>query len=244
MTGSRTRSDVAALFLNAAGRAAPWLLALGLGALGLVALAGGAPAPFPAPGFLVDAVPARLLGAGTVVAAVAIIVPAVSRTALCAVALVFVVSALLFYGPALAIERADPRLWVALAEALCVAAGLALAAVGSRDGSRTLSAGARVVIGLSLVCFGIVHLVFPDAIAGLMPGWFPGRTLWPYLTGVIQILAGGCLITGWNRRWAAAGVAAMFLCWVPLIHVPRVFGTPADPAEWAFLALRSSSPVL
>jgi len=146
--------------------------------------------------------------------------------------------------PRLLVAPSSVGTWVATFEWLTIAAGLAvLARHESADGSlRTarivdaLGTGARAVVGAGSVAFGIVHLLYPQAIAGLIPQWIPAAIPCAYVTGALRILAGVALIVGLKVRLTATLLAAMYASWIAIVHVPRLL-TAGDRSEWTFVFL-------
>ena len=98
---------------------------------------------------------------------------------------------------------------------------------------------ARVVLGISMIVFGLDHFQVARFIATLIPSWIPGALFWAYFTGFGFIAAGLCIVTGRQIRWAAGLLGLMFFLWVVLLHGPRVAASPHNGNEWnsAFVAL-------
>jgi len=135
-------------------------------------------------------------------------------------------------------DLTDVAAWVSLTEA----AGMAIAAwLLSRSSEAPPRQGtqwtARMVVGLMLVWFGAVHLIYRGAIAGMIPAWMPAQDLWPWVTGAANIAAGLGLFTGVLGRLAGALAGLMFASWIALVHVPNLIAKPGDQAEWTALAL-------
>jgi uncharacterized membrane protein len=89
------------------------------------------------------------------------------------------------------------------------------------------------------VLFGVVHFLYPDAVAGFIPAWIPARLFWAYFTACAFIAGGLAVLSGVAIRLATVLVAAMFTSWVVVLHVPRLAAALGDPHEWAtvFVAL-------
>lgn len=118
--------------------------------------------------------------------------------------------------------------WVPVAE--CAAfAGAALV-----RGKLAPIAALRIVFGLMLIWFAIVHLTNRDLIASLIPDWIPLAPYWPWLTGGVNVLAGLACVTGIATRWSALSVALMFGSWIPLVHAARIAADPSSLFEWTF----------
>lgn len=95
-------------------------------------------------------------------------------------------------------------------------------------------AAGRIAFGLMVVVFGVTHLMYREAIAGMVPAWMPGRAHWPWVTGVVQVAAGAALLSGAQARLAALLVATMFGSWIFLVHAQRLAAQTANVNEWVF----------
>jgi uncharacterized membrane protein len=107
---------------------------------------------------------------------------------------------------------------------------LVLAARGSRD---QLAVVGRIVFGVCLVLYGVVHFLYPDAVAAFIPSWIPLRLFWAYFTACAFVAAGLSVLSGVLISLATALVAVMFSAWLVILHIPRLAATPRDPHEWA-----------
>jgi uncharacterized membrane protein YphA (DoxX/SURF4 family) len=134
-------------------------------------------------------------------------------------------------------------------ETLTICCG-ALVLAGTRRSGRTgfraldnavdrSAAPARILLGISMIVFGIDHFEVVRFIASLIPAWIPGALFWAWFTGFAFIVAGVSVITRWRMRLAAALLGLMFFLWVVLLHAPRVAANPHNGDEWnsAFIAL-------
>lgn len=90
----------------------------------------------------------------------------------------------------------------------------------------------RYCFGLFLLTSGIQHFLFADFVQLLIPAWIPGALFWVYASGVLLILSGICLLVGWKRSLVGKVVAAVILCWVFVLHLPRAVGAPGNANEW------------
>jgi uncharacterized membrane protein YphA (DoxX/SURF4 family) len=101
-----------------------------------------------------------------------------------------------------------------------------------------LSRFGRFATGLALVAFGVANFVVGDFVAGRAPAWpvgVPGQVGWAYLTGVVLIGAGLCLVTG---RWAvrAALVATgLIAAWALIRQFPHALADQQFGGEWTNL---------
>jgi len=103
----------------------------------------------------------------------------------------------------------------------------------------------RWLLTVMLVMFGTIHLFFRPAIAGLMPDFIPFAAIWPWITGTLLIGSGLATLFKHVRGYALLIVAAMFLAWVPLIHVPRLLASfSIGEATFAAMAIALSGSLL
>jgi uncharacterized membrane protein len=104
-----------------------------------------------------------------------------------------------------------------------------------------LSRGARYVLAVSLLVFGVDHFIGIVFIATLIPTWIPWREFWVGLFGVVFIVAGIAIGLKTLQTWGAFALGLMFAVWVFTLHLPRVLGlygipgAPHNPNEWESL---------
>jgi len=133
--------------------------------------------------------------------------------------------------------------WFAVGEVAVLFAG-ALVLFVWFDGSTTGSAFqrvaathgltiARLVVGYSLVTFGLSHFFeFAPRTVSLVPAWLPYRTAWADLAGAAQVAAGVGVFFSIYPRWAAAAEAAMLSAFTVLVWVPAVITKPHLASNW------------
>jgi len=129
-----------------------------------------------------------------------------------------------------------------LAEVFAIMSGfLLLAGISGRrtETKRREAVAARYCFALCMPAFGVVHFLYPAAVASWVPGWLPGHMFWAYFTGVAHCAAGVAILTGVLAGLASRLFAIMLSSWVLFVHIPRVFATPRDRHEWTtfFVAL-------
>ena len=96
----------------------------------------------------------------------------------------------------------------------------------------------RFIVGVAFVAFGVANFVVGDFVPGRAPAWpagVPGQLAWAYLTGVVLVGAGLCIVSG---RWAvrAALVAAgLVAAWALLRQLPLALGDGQFGGEWTKL---------
>jgi hypothetical protein len=142
---------------------------------------------------------------------------------------------LVFHLPQLLMHLRDANIWTGFAEMLAIAAGawmLAAALPGTRTPFTRALATARYIFAATLVIFGVLHFMYAFFISHLIPAWIPGRFFFANFVGLCFIAAALAIATGIRARLAAYLLAAMFLIWVAILHVPRVAAAPHNGNEW------------
>ena len=155
---------------------------------------------------------------------------------------------LLLHVPKVAASLHDAGRRTSAFEILAVCGG-ALVVAGTRSGERSGLKGngasnkvATVgcfLLALSMVIFGVDHLLYARFVATLVPSWIPGHLFWTYLTAAGFIAAGVSNVVGKFGRLGATSLGLMFFLWFVLLHSPRVAASPRNANEWtsAFVAL-------
>jgi uncharacterized membrane protein YphA (DoxX/SURF4 family) len=120
--------------------------------------------------------------------------------------------------------------WIRTFETLTfVGAAYILATQASAQARQDRIEWARVAIGLSLPVFGVLHLVYPQSTAGLVPPWYPFPLFWAYFTGLAQIGAGLAITVRVFPRLAAGMAGLMYGLWGLTLHIPRSWCRLAGP---------------
>ena len=204
------------------------LLALGLAAIGCQNLVGLGLIPQLQP--VSDSIPAHsLLGVvlGVLLLATSAGVVVGVRRAATGLAALLSIWMLLLWVPTLV---ANPRSGAAWTGAFEIAA-LTFAAWSLAGAGRI----AQVGFGLCVPAFGVLHFLYVDDVASVIPGWIPGPVFWAHATGVAHIAAGLAIATGIRARLAAGLLGLMFGLWVVILHAPRVVANLGARAEWTSL---------
>ena len=137
--------------------------------------------------------------------------------------------------------------WLAVGEVAVLAAGAwALFAElgGASDGaSLQFATGdrgrlvARLLLGLSLVWFGLSHFFYLKQTVSLIPAYFPFPTGWAYLTGAAHAAAGLGVLLSIYPRLAATMEAAMLGIFTALVWIPAVVTAPKVQGNWSEFVL-------
>ncbi len=94
---------------------------------------------------------------------------------------------------------------------------------------------ARSFIGISMVAFGIQHVVYADFVTRLvptLPAWTPGQSYLAYLFGFVLIVAGGAMITLKQTRAASLVLGAIIFLSFLFLCAPRLPSDPGIGAIW------------
>jgi uncharacterized membrane protein YphA (DoxX/SURF4 family) len=91
----------------------------------------------------------------------------------------------------------------------------------------------RIVFGICPIYFGVSHYLYLANTVSMVPAWLPpGQTFWAYATGAGQIAAGIAIIVGVCARPAAMLLAAMYVVFAILVHVPRIIMHSLTAMSW------------
>lgn len=190
-----------------------------------------------------QSVGAKVSGAATIAAAVAILVGRRARLAALLLGSLVFVWALLRHIPVVAGDSLLGPTWTGAGKALTLFGG-AFAIAGTRpseelfegtelggflNGSDGLIVLGRICLGTFLVITGIQHFMFTPFVASLIPTWFPGDAVfWTYFAGV-ALIAGGVGLFVPPTAWLAALLAgAMVFSWIWIVHLPRTLASVSD----------------
>jgi uncharacterized membrane protein len=125
-----------------------------------------------------------------------------------------------------------------LVEAFALTSGLFLLAVVARPTvKRTEVLISRYCYAFCLPMLGVVHFLYPDAVANFIPKWIPAHLFWAYFTGVAFWAAGLAILSGVQARLGSRLLALMLSSWVLILHIPRVVAAVGDRHEWDTLFL-------
>src|SRR6187402_1685649 len=101
--------------------------------------------------------------------------------------------------------------------------------------NRTSTLG-RLFFATSIVALGIRQLLTGEFVRLVppLPGWIPWHSFWPYLVGVVLIVAGAAIrvSTGRMARWASLVLGAMILFAFLFLHLPQALADPLVGFKW------------
>lgn len=195
---------------------------------------------------------AWLAGIGFMVAGLCIASGKMTRLAASLLGAALLLRVLVLHAPGLVAHLHDPGKWTTTFEVLALGGGawiLARSVPADRLGASSLDGAfgamfhvGRFLFAISLVVFGVQHLLYARFIAMLIPAWIPAHLFLAYLTGVAFFGAALCIATKMMARQVEVLLGTMFFLWVVLLHVPRVATDVHKGNEWtsAFIALAMS----
>jgi uncharacterized membrane protein len=86
----------------------------------------------------------------------------------------------------------------------------------------------------------VLHFIYTDFVASLVPPWIPWHLFWTYFTAVTIFAAGLAIVFRKQSYWAAILLGIEILLFCALIHLKILFHRPDDP--WATRALFGDLP--
>ncbi|HVS65321.1 MAG TPA: hypothetical protein VMT85_17660 [Thermoanaerobaculia bacterium] len=89
----------------------------------------------------------------------------------------------------------------------------------------------RLLFGSSLPVFGVLHFVYAENVASLVPSFFPWPLFLAYLTGVGNVAAGAAIAAGALPRLAAILAAVMYGIYAVTLHIPRELLAAVPPGD-------------
>ena len=184
---------------------------------------------------------AYLAGAVWIACGAAILAPRTSAPAAIVLGSLFTLCALVIVGPVLLKHLASIPARTVFLEPIAIAS-LALLIPASGTVPAWLAHAARYVFALSLIVFGLDHLVGLAFHASFVPWWLPWHTFWAAFFGVAFLAAAVSIAVRVLDRWGAASLGLMFAVWVLTLHLPRVLGYLQggglhDPDEWSSMLI-------
>ncbi len=147
----------------------------------------------------------------------------------------------------------NPNQWTVTLEILALCSGAFILAASLKDDFQKpiisnntiskISQVARYTFAISLLGFGILHYMYADFIATLIPAWMPAHLFLDYIVLFGFFAAGLSIIINIQSRLATFLLGIMFLIWVVTLHLPRSIASPSIVAEWSslFIALAMSA---
>jgi uncharacterized membrane protein YphA (DoxX/SURF4 family) len=92
----------------------------------------------------------------------------------------------------------------------------------------------RIIFGISITAFGLLHFLYPAFAPGVPPMFenvgfiIPGKPLWAYLTGAAFLLGGICILLDKQVRKVAAWLGILIVVFDVLVWAPRFAQDPGE----------------
>ena len=188
---------------------------------------------------------ASATGVLLVVAAVGLISGLRVRFSAAALALALTLWCVLVNLPQLLAHFGNGGVWTSTVEIFALAGGVwALASLAPAEArlpdvwnarlDRATALG-RTCFAATLPVFGVLHFIYHDYVASVIPAWIPAHQFWAYATGIALAAAGLSLLSGVLARLPALLFGIMLGTWVLILHVPRVAADSANRRGWTSL---------
>ena len=145
----------------------------------------------------------------------------------------------LFLLPSLMMNLSNGFIWTNSGKAL-VLAGATLITAQSFQAPKTSSTFNLLekllplgVIFLSgfFILAAVLHFVYADFVAMLVPAWIPYHLFWTYFAAVALIAGAIGMLVPKTSRLAAGLSALMIFLWIILLHIPRALANLHDANE-------------
>ena len=98
-----------------------------------------------------------------------------------------------------------------------------------------LNVFSRYGFALSLLLFGIQHIIYFSYIETLLPVWLPAQTFWACVVPAAFLLSAVSFFSGWKLGLVSLLLGIMFGIWVLILHAPRAIGKVNIEPEWSSL---------
>jgi hypothetical protein len=117
---------------------------------------------------------------------------------------------------------------------LVAPAAIVYASTASPDSllQRRAAIGARWMLGLPPIVFGLFHLAAIRVFASIVPHWMSFGYFWAVLTGIAFFLAGSAICSGIKDVLASRLLALMLLLFEGLVEIPPIFIRLHNQPTW------------
>ncbi|MXV49643.1 hypothetical protein GS399_01560 [Pedobacter sp. HMF7647] len=158
-------------------------------------------------------------------------------------AIVWFILFLLIHLPKLFNNMKDAGEWTVVFEVVPLICGAVILIDNYYHGNRLqnhrknskLSLFSAYFFAVSLIAFAVLHYIYAEFIATLIPGWIPGRLFWAYFVGVIFLACAVSIIINKLVLISSILLSLMFFLWFWILHLPRVIASLHTETEWTSL---------
>jgi uncharacterized membrane protein len=171
---------------------------------------------------------AYFVGLALVAAAISIVFGRFVRMSMILLTIMFLLFVAMIHIPKAMQNPADRIAWTVLTRDVGFAGGAAALSVKAGC-SYVRVAVLRLVMSVSLIEFGVQHLLHPEFAPGVpliisTPSWVPLPTVWGYMVGLLLIAAGLAILLNWRASRAAAWAGGIMAMLTLCLYVPMFFG--------------------
>ncbi|QDK79981.1 hypothetical protein EXU85_15730 [Spirosoma sp. KCTC 42546] len=103
--------------------------------------------------------------------------------------------------------------------------------------SNSLIRSGLLVYSLSLLIFGIQHILYGQYVATLIPSWIPLHVFWAYFVGIAFLATAISFLSKKLAQLAATLLGVLFTLLVIVLHIPRVVTHLHTETEWTSLLI-------
>jgi uncharacterized membrane protein len=98
----------------------------------------------------------------------------------------------------------------------------------------------RFLLALPMLVYPVLHFVYTNFVAGIIPPWIPWHLFWTYFTAVTIMAAGVAIVFKKHAQLAATLLGIEIFLFCALIHMFLIFHKTGDP--WAERAMFGDLP--
>jgi uncharacterized membrane protein len=182
-----------------------------------------------------------LVGVALIAAALSIVLIKHARLAATLLGSMLLLFVVLIHIPNIAGQHGARLFWmIALRDTAFSGGAFALAGSLSKrapsDGAPWLVTVGRFFVGIPAVVFGVEDILYPTMVPGIplariTPTWIPGHVFWAYLSGVVLVATGACILVNAKARLAATYLGIMILLLMLFVYLPILVAEPLSIAN-------------
>lgn len=105
-------------------------------------------------------------------------------------------------------------------------AGGAFVVAGCFSKEERLRSVGTILFSLTIISFGVSHLLYAKEAGDYIPSWVPGHLFWMYFTGLALVGSAVAIILKIQSSIAAALLGTMIFIWVLILHIPKAIASP------------------
>jgi hypothetical protein len=85
-----------------------------------------------------------------------------------------------------------------------------------------------IFFSITMISFGIDHLLYTKGVATLVPDWIPGHIFWTYFAAMALIGSGIAIVFRIRLDIIATLLGIMIFIWFIILHIPRSIAHPFE----------------